>query len=124
MDEADLMALMEDGKPKEEPPAVCRCTKKCEAGAVNTGCPVCVTDKSKCTGKTPEPQAEAPEPEKEKTAGLNPAALILLLALLGGGGVFAVFVSFSNRALKCNISPFFASMSSVYIITPTLPSDV
>ena len=40
VDEADLMALIEDGNPKEEPPAVCSCTKKCEAGAVNTGCPV------------------------------------------------------------------------------------
>ena len=43
VDEADLMALMEDGKPKEETPAVCSCTQKCEAGAVNTACPVCVT---------------------------------------------------------------------------------
>ena len=51
VDEADLMALMEDGKAKEEPPAVCSCTTKCEAGAVNTACPVCATDKSKCTGK-------------------------------------------------------------------------
>ena len=58
VDEADLMALMEDGKAKEEPPAVCSCTTKCEAGAVNTACPVCVTDKSKCTGKAPEPPAE------------------------------------------------------------------
>ena len=66
VDEADLMALMEDGKPKEEPPAVCGCTKKCEAGAVNTACPVCVTDKSKCTGKAPEPPAETPEPEKKE----------------------------------------------------------
>ena len=47
VDEADLMALMEDGKAKEEPPAVCSCTAKCEAGAVNTACPVCATDKSK-----------------------------------------------------------------------------
>ena len=64
VDEADLMALMEDGNAKEEPPAVCSCTKKCEAGAVNTACPVCVTDKSKCTGKAPESPAETPEPEK------------------------------------------------------------
>ena len=97
VDEADLMALMEDGKPKEEPPAVCGCTKKCEAGAVNTACPVCVTDKSKCTGKAPEPPAETPEPEKEKPAGLNPAALILLLALLGGGGVFAYLKLVKNK---------------------------
>ena len=97
VDEADLMALMEDGKAKEEPPAVCSCTAKCEAGAVNTACPVCVTDKSKCTGKAPEPLAETPEPEKEKPAGLNPAALILLLALLGGGGVFAYLKLVKNK---------------------------
>ena len=34
VDEADLMALMEDGNAKEEPPAVCSCTKKCEAAIV------------------------------------------------------------------------------------------
>ena len=34
VDEADLMALMEDGQ-TEEPPAVCICGEKCQAGAVN-----------------------------------------------------------------------------------------
>ena len=97
VDDADLAALMEDGKPKEEMPAVCSCSTKCEAGAVNTACPVCATDKSKCTGKAPEPPAETPEPEKEKPAGLNPAALILLLALLGGGGVFAYLKLVKNK---------------------------
>ena len=38
VDEADLMALTEDG---ETAPATCTCTEKCEAGAVNTACPVC-----------------------------------------------------------------------------------
>ena len=66
VDDADLAALMEDGKPKEEMPAVCSCSTKCEAGAVNTVCPVCATDKSKCTGKAPEPPAETPEPEKKE----------------------------------------------------------
>ena len=46
VDEADLMALMEDENVKEEPAAVCSCMTKCEAGAVNTACPVCATDKS------------------------------------------------------------------------------
>ena len=99
VDDADLAALMEDGKTKEEMPAVCSCSTKCEAGAVNTACPVCATDKSKCTGKAPEPPAETPEPEKEKPAGLNPAALILLLALLGGGGVFAYLKLVKNLSL-------------------------
>ena len=40
---------------------------------------------------------ETPEPEKEKPAGLNPAALILLLALLGGGGVFAYLKLVKNK---------------------------
>ena len=97
VDDADLAALMEDGKPKEEMPAVCSCSTKCEAGAVNTACPVCATDKSKCTGKAPEPPAETSEPEKEKPAGLNPAAIVLLLALLGGGGVFAYLKLVKNK---------------------------
>ena len=40
VDEADLMALMEDGNTTTEPPAVCNCTEKCEAGKVNVSCPV------------------------------------------------------------------------------------
>ena len=35
VDEADLMALMEDGSTEAAPPAVCSCTEKCEAGKVN-----------------------------------------------------------------------------------------
>ena len=97
VDDADLAALTEDGKAKEEPPAVCSCTAKCEAGAVNTACPVCATDMSKCTGKAPEPPAAIPEPEKEKPAGLNPAAIVLLLALLVGGGVFAYLKLVKNK---------------------------
>ena len=58
---------------------------------------MCIRDRSKCTGKAPEPPAETPEPEKEKPAGLNPAALVLLLALLGGGGVFAYLKLVKNK---------------------------
>ncbi len=32
VDEADLLALMEDGSTEAAPPAVCSCTDKCEAG--------------------------------------------------------------------------------------------
>ena len=54
VDEADLMALMEDGQTTQEQPATCTCTEKCVAGAVNTACPVCATNMSACTGKEPE----------------------------------------------------------------------
>ena len=89
VDEADLMALMEDGQ-TEEQPAVCTCVEKCQAGAVNTACPVCAVNMSECAGKAPEVEPE-PEPEPEKESGSSGGALvlILLLAALGGGGAFA-----------------------------------
>ena len=86
VDEADLMALMEDGQSAEKPPVVCNCTEKCEAGAVNTKCEVCSTDMTGCTGKEAEPEtpAEPAEPEKKESAGLNPVVLLLVLAVMGG----------------------------------------
>ena len=88
VDEADLLALMEDGE-AQEVPAVCTCTEKCQAGAVNTACPVCAVNMSECAGKAPEEEPE-PEPEPEKESGSGGAlVLILLLAVLGGGGAFA-----------------------------------
>lgn len=88
VDEADLMALMEDGQ-TEEKPAACTCAEKCQAGAVNTACPVCAVNMSECAGKAPEVEPE-PEPEPEKESGSGGAlVLILLLAALGGGGAFA-----------------------------------
>ena len=86
--EADLMALMEDGQ-TEEKPAACICAEKCQAGAVNTACPICAVNMSECAGKAPEVEPE-PEPEPEKESGSGGAlVLILLLAALGGGGAFA-----------------------------------
>ena len=93
VDEADLMALMEDGETAEETPTVCNCTEKCAAGAVNTACPVCAVNMAGCTGQepepTPDPEAEA-EPETEP-AGLNPAFLLVVLAALGGIGALVYF---------------------------------
>ena len=55
VDDADLQALLEDGK-KE--PEVCTCTAKCQAGAVNTACPVCKNNLTACNGPEPKPQPE------------------------------------------------------------------
>ena len=93
VDEADLMALMEDGETAEETPAVCNCTEKCAAGAVNTACPVCAVNMAECTGQEPEPTPAPetdPEPEQEP-AGLNPAMLLVVLAVLGGIGALVYF---------------------------------
>lgn len=94
VDEADLMALMEEGAP-----AACSCTAKCVAGTVNTACPVCATNMTECLGLEPEPEPD-PEPEPtpepveepaEDPVGLHPAVLLAILLALGGGGVFAWF---------------------------------
>ena len=87
VDEADLMALLEDGEPQEAP-AVCTCTEKCQAGAVNTSCEVCAVNMAECAGAEPEPEPE-PEPEEEKSGGMGALALVLVLLVLGGGGAFA-----------------------------------
>ena len=103
VDEADLMALMEDGQSAEKPPAVCNCTEKCEAGAVNTKCEVCSTDMTGCTGKEPEPPKKPTEPEKKEPAGLNPAVLLLVLAVMGGAA-FAYFKFIKGKANRKNNS--------------------
>ena len=92
VDEADLMALMEDEKGKtEEAPAVCSCTDKCEAGAVNLNCPVCSTDRTKCAGKEAEPKVQEEQPEPKQKS--NPAGLLLIVLVIAGvgGGVFYYF---------------------------------
>ncbi len=87
VDEADLMALMEDGTVE---PKVCSCTDKCEVGTVNADCPVCSTDKTKCTGKAPEvtEPTDEPQPEKEKSNSIGILALLLVVGLVGGGAFY------------------------------------
>ena len=89
VDEADLLALLEDEGYEVE----CDCAEKCQPGEVNTSCPVCRTDLSECTGEEPEPTpapTTAPEPENEDSSGFNAAALlpIVLIAVLGVGGAY------------------------------------
>ena len=99
VDDADLLALLE-GAPVEQLPASCICTEKCQAGAVNTDCPVCAVQMSDCEGKV---QETAPE----QTA--NPGGILvlfLLLAALLGGGVFA-YIKFARpgRGAKTSADP-------------------
>lgn len=96
VDEADLLALMEDGTVE---PKVCSCTDKCEVGAVNADCPVCSTDKTKCTGKAAEvtEPADEPQPEKEKSNPMGIWALVLVVGLIGGG-IFYYFKVVKNKA--------------------------
>ncbi|MCI6247431.1 DUF4366 domain-containing protein [bacterium] len=97
VDEADLLALMEDGETAAENTAiVCTCTDKCVPGAVDTSCPVCKNNMSECTGKEAvadtEPEPDEPEePAAEKKGGAG-AILAVLLALAAGGGAAVYFL--------------------------------
>ena len=104
VDEADLLALMEDGE-AQKAPAVCTCTEKCQAGAVNTSCEVCAVNMAECAGAEPEPEPE-PEPEAEKSGGMGALALVLALVVLGGGGAFA-YIKFirPKQASKVSADP-------------------
>ena len=103
VDEADLLALMEDGE-VQEAPAVCTCTEKCQAGAVNTSCEVCAVNMAECAGAEPEVEPE-PEPEEESGGG-GALALVLVLLVLGGGGAFA-YIKFikPKQAAKASADP-------------------
>ena len=92
VDEADLMAIIKDGWQTQEAPAACNCTEKCEAGKVNTDCPVCAVNMSECAGK--EAAAETPEePEKqpEKSSNIGGIVIFAVIALLSGGGALYYF---------------------------------
>ena len=93
VDEADLLALTEDGQAAETP-IVCTCTEKCAAGAVDTSCPVCKTNMSECTGKeaAAEPEPDEPEEPAEEKKGGAGAVLAVLLLLGAGGGAAAYFL--------------------------------
>ena len=88
VDEADLMALMDEDT--TDKPLVCTCSEKCKAGAVNTSCEICMTNMSRCAGRetTPTP-TEPAAPVKESSSS---ALLALVLILAAGGGAAYYFV--------------------------------
>ena len=91
VDEADLMALTENGEAAKKP-EICNCTEKCEVGKVNTSCPVCVTSMTGCTGKEPTPTpTEQPEELKEKGGNPGVVLALVLFALLSGGAAVYYF---------------------------------
>lgn len=97
--ESDLLALAEQDKetgsaPEPVTPATekCSCKTKCEAGAVNTKCPVCKLDLSGCEGAEPEapaPDAETEKPETPKKNNTGAMVIVVLVILsVGGAGYY------------------------------------
>ena len=96
-DEDDLLALMDETAAAEL--TTCICDTKCEAGAVNTECPICKNNMSECTGTapvTPEPDKDAetdvpaPKPEKKSNIGM----ILVIFALAGAAGVAYYYIKF------------------------------
>ena len=91
VDEADLMALMEDENGETALPA-CSCADKCVVGAINTSCEICRSNMSECAGKEavaePEPTEPAKEPAAEKKSANFLPVLVLLIAGAAGGAVY------------------------------------
>ena len=89
VDEADLLALLEDEGGNS--PITCSCTEKCSAGKVNTACPICSTNMSECAGKEAapadlEPTEPTEEPKNSNVGGI--LAIVLIVALGGGAAVW------------------------------------
>lgn len=103
--EADLMALAEknDGSVSVIPAAdVCTCKEKCEAGKVNTSCPVCKNDLNGCAGKEkpaePEEPAEPEQPKKDTGSVGTIIFIIVALIVVGGVGYYVKIVRPKQQA--------------------------
>ena len=97
VDEADLLALMEDAEDGTTATApACSCTDKCAVGAIHTDCEICRTNMSECAGKESgvvldptEPDATEPTDKEEPKS--NNFGTIIILVVLGAviaGGYF------------------------------------
>lgn len=118
VDERDLFDLLGD---EEIPPETCKCTDKCEVGAINISCSVCKSDYEKCIGI--EHKAVAPaveegknltdnetlkdEPSEQKSSG----STVLIIALVAGaaiaGGVYYYIKVVKGKRSKDSDTEFF-----------------
>jgi len=103
VDEADLLALMEDGS-TEKVPDTCICADKCVIGSINTSCPICRTAMSDCVGKEPVKEPEpTPEPATDKPADTkqsNSSLLLVVLIVVLGGGFAVYWFKFRDKTPK------------------------
>lgn len=93
VDEADLMALINDG---EVEVATCSCKDKCKDGKVNTDCELCKVNLAQCavaettTEQTTEDTTSTEEePDEKESNGKGSIILLVVVALVGGG--FALY---------------------------------
>lgn len=99
VDEADLMALINDG---EVEVATCSCKDKCKDGKVNTECELCKVNLARCAveEKTTEPVTEETTSSEDETDGEKSGGkggiILLVIAALAGGGYAVYHFKFKN----------------------------
>ena len=103
VDEADLMALMEDENGETAAPA-CSCTDKCVVGAINTSCEICRSNMSECAGKETVIEAQLTEPAKEPDAEKKSANFLLIIIFLIAGAAGGAVYWFKFRKPKTKTS--------------------
>lgn len=96
--EEDLLALAEPSEDGGEsavpdPEPVCTCAVQCEAGTVDTDCPVCVLSLEDCAGEAPDPAEETPAEPEPESGGAGLYVVIALVALATGvaGWYFKIY---------------------------------
>lgn len=96
VDESDLLALMDEEAVAEL--TTCICETHCEAGSVNSGCPVCKSNMSECTGVVPESETPVTEetelPDEETESRGNVGMIIAIVAIVGIGGAVYYYFKF------------------------------
>lgn len=97
VDEADLMALMDEDA--TDTPLVCTCTEKCKAGSVNTSCEICMTNMSRCAGRETTPTPTEPT-EPAKDSNTSPLLALVLILAAGGGSAYYFVVMKPKQAQK------------------------
>lgn len=100
VDEADLLALLED----ESTPAVCICAGKCVVGSINTQCEVCAVNMTECMGvpateppQTTEPSEPPEEPEPSSSGGQVFLVIVLFAAGAGGAAYYYLKAKGKNQ---------------------------
>ena len=95
VDEADLMALLEDGTSWESSVLSCSCVEQCTLGAVNTACEICISNVNACVGREVETETDVmmeseveSEAEEESYVGSSIGVLVLAAAVTVGVAVW------------------------------------
>lgn len=97
VDESDLLALLDESTAAEL--TTCVCGSHCEAGIINTSCPVCRSNMSECTGEVPEIEAptedaDTEQNETEADSGSNIGMIAFVIAFVGLGGAAYYYFKF------------------------------